>query len=455
MAEQLDVVVIGAGFAGLVAAQKIADAGRSVALLEARDRVGGRVLNHDIGNGKVVEVGGQWIGPGQDRINALAREMGVRTFPTYYTGKNVLVLGGKRSLYEGTIPKINPLVLLDFGRAQFAFDRMAKQVPIDAPWNAKRAQQWDAQTFDSWMQRNVHSKTGREFFRLFSEAVFAAEPSEFSLLNALFYTNSGKGFNKLTGTPGGAQQDRLEGGSQLVALRLAERLGDIVRLSTPVRSIAWGDGRVTVRSDDAEFEAQRVIVAIAPTLAGRIVYDPPLPAFRDQLTQRIPNGSVIKCHAVYPTPFWRAYGLTGNATGDEGPVKLTYDNSPPDGSPGVLLGFLEGKHAREMGRATPEERRKAVIGCFVRYFGPEAAEPEEYFEKDWSEEEWTRGCYGAHFPTGVWTAFGPALRAPIGEIHWSGTETATEWSGYIDGAVQSGERAAAEALAALRARITA
>ena len=375
--------------------------------------------------------------------------MGVATFPTYYKGKNVLVLGGKRSLYKGTIPKINPAVLLDFARAQLVFDRMAKHVPLDAPWTAERADEWDSQTFDSWLRRNARSKTAREFFRLFSEAVCAAEPSEFSLLNALFYTRSGKGFNKLTGTPGGAQQDRLVGGSQLVAIRLAEKLGDIVRLSSPVRHIAWGDGRVRVSGDNADVEAERVIVALAPALAGRIVYDPPLPAFRDQLTQRVPNGSVIKCHAVYARPFWRDEGLTGNATGDQGPVKLTYDNSPPDGSPGVLLGFLEGKYAREMGRVSPEERRAAVLECFVRYVGPQAATPDEYFEKDWSEDEWTRGCYGAHFPSGVWTAFGPALRAPIGEIHWSGTETATEWSGYIDGAVQSGERAALEALAAL------
>lgn len=452
MPERADIVVVGAGFAGLVAARRIADSGRSVALLEARDRVGGRVLNHDIGGGNVVEVGGQWIGPTQDKIGALAKEMGVETFPTYYKGKNVLVLDGKRSLYKGTIPRINPAVLLDFGRAQLVFDRMAKQVPVDAPWTAPRAEEWDSQTFDSWMKRNARSKTAREFFRLFSEAVFAAEPSEYSLLNALFYTRSGKGFNKLTGTPGGAQQDRLVGGSQLVALRLAERLGDIVRLSSPVRHIAWGSGRVRVSGDSADIEAERVIVAIPPTLAGRIVYDPPLPAFRDQLTQRIPNGSVIKCHAIYARPFWRDEGLTGNATGDRGPVKLTYDNSPPNGSPGVLLGFLEGKHAREMGRLPADERRAAVIECFTRYFGPEAATPDDYFEKDWSEDEWTRGCYGAHFPPGVWTAFGPALRAPIGEIHWSGTETATDWSGYIDGAVQSGERAALEALATLSGR---
>jgi monoamine oxidase len=192
--------------------------------------------------------------------------------------------------------------------------------------------------------------------------------------------------------------------------------------------------------------AARVIVAVPPTLAGRITYDPPLPAVRDQLTQRVPAGSVIKCHAVYDTPFWREAGLTGQATGDRGPVKVVFDNSPPAGSPGVLLAFLEGKAARRLNRVGPAERRDAVLGSLVDFFGPHAAKPVEYVELDWSEEEWTRGCYGAHFPPGVWTQYGPALRAPVGRIHWAGAETATVWSGYMDGAVQSGERAAAEVL---------
>ncbi len=447
-----DVAVVGAGLAGLVAARDLAEAGRSVVMLEARDRVGGRVLNHDLGDGKVVEVGGQWIGPTQDRIAALGRSLGIETFPTYYTGHNVLYLNGKRVLYTGTIPKVNPLILLDFGRAQLRFDRMARRVPLDAPWRADRAADWDSQTFESWIRRNTVSSSARAFLRLFSEAVFAAEPSDFSLLHALFYTHSGRGFDVITGTSRGAQRDRFVGGSQRVALRLAEQLGDRVRLSSPVRRIERRDGAVRVSGESADVQAQCVIVAIPPALAGRIVYDPPLPAYRDQLTQRVPPGSVIKCMTVYDSPFWREEGLTGNATSDTGPVKLTYDNSPPDGSPGVLLGFIEGAHARQLGRAAQAERRRAVIDCFVRYFGSKAASPVDYIEKDWSEDEWTRGCYGAHFPPGVWTQYGPALRAPIGEIHWAGAETSTEWNGYMDGAVRSGERAAAEVLAALAGR---
>ncbi len=280
--------------------------------------------------------------------------------------------------------------------------------------------------------------------------MWATEPEDFSLLHMLFYIHSAGGLGMLFDTQGGAQDSRFVGGSQLVSQRLAERLGpDVVRTGTPVRRIEHGDDGVTVTADGATVRARRVVVALAPTLAGRIVYDPPLPGYRDQLVQRTPMGTVVKTMAVYDEPFWRADGLTGQATSDVGPVKLTYDNSPPDGSPGVLLGFLEGARAREFGLMAPDERRRAVLGTFTRLFGPRAARPERYIERLWAEEEYTRGCYGAHMPTGAWTAYGPALRAPIGPIHWAGAEVALIWSGYMDGAVRSGESAAREVAAAL------
>jgi monoamine oxidase len=248
-------------------------------------------------------------------------------------------------------------------------------------------------------------------------------------------------------TEGGAQQDRFVGGSQLVSIRLAEGLGEgAVRLSAPVRGIERGDGGVTVRADGVTARGKAAIVALPPTLTSRIAYDPPLPGHRDQLTQRMPQGSVIKCMAIYDEPFWRAEGLTGMATSDTGPAKIVFDNSPPDGSPGVLLGFLEGGRARALGRRPAAERREAVVGGLARLFGPRASKPERFIERSWAEEEWTRGCYGCYTPPGGWTGFGDALRAPIGPIHWAGAETATVWNGYMDGAVSSGERAAAEAL---------
>jgi monoamine oxidase len=447
---EADVVVVGAGLAGLAAARALSAAGASVVVLEARDRVGGRLLNHDIGGGKVVEVGGQWIGPTQDRLAELARELAVETFPTHAEGYNLLEYGGTVRRYSGTIPRINPAVLVDVERAQRRLNRLARRVPLDAPWQAANAAKLDGQTAATWMRRNLATRSGRMLLELGIEAVWAAQPEDMSLLHVLFYIHSAGSLELLFDTEGGAQQDRFVGGSQLIPIGIADELGaERVILNAPVRRIAYGADGVTVHSDDVVARGRRAILAIAPTLAGRIAYDPPLPGYRDQLTQRMPLGTVAKCMAVYGEPFWRAEGLSGQATSDRGPIRLMFDNSPPDGSPGVLLGFLEGQRARELGRLPAEERRSAVIDCFARLFGPRTASPDDYIERLWAEEEWTRGCYGCHMPTGAWTGFGPALRAPIGPLHWAGAEYAQVWNGYMDGAVRSGDSAAAQVVEAL------
>jgi monoamine oxidase len=450
MTQEADVLIVGGGLAGLTTARDLVAAGRSVLVLEARDRVGGRMVSHSIGDGKIVEMGGQWAGPTQDRILALAADLGVATFPTYDDGAKVLHFGGKRGTYSGTIPRINPLVLAEVGRAQARLESLAKRIPIDAPWTATRALAQDAQTFETWIRRNAVSRSARSLLTLAVEAVFACEPGDISLLHVLFYSRSAGAFQALIETSGGAQQDRFVGGSQLIAERLADRLGDaVVRLAAPVRRIGVSNGQVTAGTDSGEFTGRRVVVSAPPMLAGRISYEPALPHWREQLTQRTPMGSVIKCQAIYDEPFWRADGLSGQATGDGEGSRVVFDNSPPDGSPGVLLGFLEGDEARSLGRASADVRRRAVLDSLARYFGPRAAKPSDYIELDWQQEQWTGGCYGTLFGPGVWTRYGHALRQPIGPIHWAGTETATTWTGYLDGAVQSGQRAAAEVLAQL------
>lgn len=464
-----DVVVVGAGLAGLVAARSLSQNGVRPIVLEARSRVGGRLLNEELGDGKTVEVGGQWIGPTQERIAALATELGVTTFPTYEEGRHLIEMSGRVASYSGPLTEaridlardlsraISPLALADFEQARFRLDRMARQVPLEEPWMAPKADAWDSQTFATWIRRNVRLAAARKLFELATEAVWAAEPADVSLLHTLFYLHSAGSFSMLIGTGGGAQQDRFHGGSQRIAELLAEGLGpEQMRLSSPVSRIEHGDGDVVVRVDRAAGEgggltvrARRAIVAVPPTLAGRISYDPPLPALRDQLTQRMPQGTVIKTMAVYVRPFWREEGLSGQATSDVGPARVVFDNSPPDGSPGVLLGFIEGRLARRWGVRPASERREAVLAGHARLFGERAAKPERFIERVWSEEEWTRGCYGCLMTTGGWTEYGIALRAPIGLLHWAGAETATVWNGYMDGAVRSGERAASEVLAAL------
>jgi monoamine oxidase len=446
---RVDVAVVGAGLAGLVAARELRRGGARVHLLEARDRVGGRLLNVELGDGTVVEIGGQWVGPTQHRVAQLGRELGLETFPTYAQGHNLIEWGSRLIRYRGAIPRINLAVLLDVAQARARLDRMARTVPLEAPWQATNADRWDNQTFWSWIKRNTTTRGARKLLELAAEAVWAASAADLSLLHVLFYTHSAGGFDLLIGTEGGAQQDRYVGGSQLLATRLHAQLDDCVRLSTPVFTIEHGSGDIRINAKGAAIKAAAAIIAIPPVLCGRLSYDPPLPGLRDQLTQRMPQGSVIKCMAVYTEPFWRQEGLSGQATSVNGPVKVMFDNSPSGGTPGVLLGFLEGRQARLLAQWTPAQRRRTVIGCFVRVFGQRAADPDQYVEKIWPDDQWSRGCYGCYMPPGGWATFGTALRSPVGHIHWAGSETATEWAGYMDGAIQSGQRAAGEVLAQL------
>ncbi len=445
-----DVVVVGAGLAGLAAARELAAAGRDVVVLEARDRVGGRTLNEPIGDGKIVEIGAQWVGPTQDRVLALIAELGLETFPTYVAGKNIFERGGRLGRYSGTIPRTNPVGLAEVGVAMKRLNRMAAAVPPEAPWKAPNAERWDSETFATWMRRNVRTEVARDILRLAIIGVWACEPRDLSLLHVLFYIRSAGSLEILTDAEGGAQQDRIVGGSQLISLRMAEQLGStVVELATPVRAIRHSDAGATVVSDRLTVSAHRAIVAVPPALAGRIAYDPPLPAVRDGLSQRMAQGSVVKCMAVYERPFWRDRGLSGAVTSVTGPVSVGFDNSPPEGSPGVLLGFLEGRAAREAADLPQTERRRMVAECLARFFGPEAANPIGYVDRAWGADEWSRGCYGGFMPTGAWTDYGPALRRPIGPIHWAGAETATVWNGYMDGAVGSGQDAARAVLASL------
>lgn len=440
-----DVAVVGAGLSGLRAARALVDAGREVVVLEARERVGGRVLNASLGDGVQVDLGGQWVGSDHARMQRLADELGIGMFPQFGDGQNLLDVGGKRRRYRGTIPRLGLGVLWDIFIARRRIARLAGEVGAERPWAAERAAELDGRTLAEWCEANVRTPIARELIGLVGRTVWGTGPEELSMLHALFYVSAAGSFDKLIDTEGGAQQDRLEGGAQTLALGLAASLGDRVLLSTPVRRIEQRDDSVLVAAGEVEVEAKRVIVALPPVIAARIQFDPPLPEQRRRLAEQLRPGTLNKCIALYEEPFWRSDGLSGESVTDAGPVTLTFDCSPQDGSAGVMLGFVGGPEAREMAAIAPAERRTAVLDCFERLFGPGAAQPLDYAEQAWAgEEEWSGGGPTSNFGPGGWTECGPALREPVGRVHWAGTETATVWSGYMEGALQAGERAAAE-----------
>ena len=442
-----DVVVVGAGLAGLSAARALLDAGVDVVVLEARDRVGGRTHSVVEEGGRVIEYGGQWVGPTQDRVLALIDELNLDMFTQYSDGSNQQLTGGSLLQYQGAIPTGDPVQAADLMEAMVELTMRAMELDPAKPWEHPAAALLDATTLETWISAQAYSEGAKGWLRAMSRALFPAEPGEISLLHALFYLRSGGGVEKMIGTINSAQESRISAGSQQLSIRLAALLGDRVRLECPVTRIDRTDDSVLVHHDGGTISARRVIVAIPPVLAGRIRYSPALPGVRDQLTQRSFMGSVIKVHAVYDRPFWRDAGLSGHVTADTGAVQITFDQTHPDRAEGMLVGFIDSHQARAASQLTEDERRAMVVADLVRLFGEQAQHPSAYYERSWIDEEWSRGCYVGMMTPGTWSTLGQALREPIGPIHWAGTETAVIWNGYMDGAIRSGEDAAAVILA--------
>jgi monoamine oxidase len=449
---EADVVVIGAGLAGLTAARELVAAGLSVAVLEARDRVGGRLLNHDLGDGQVTEIGGQFVGPTQDHILALAKDVGVAAYRATVPGESVYVHGGTAKRFSGSTPP-DPLALPDMGIALARIAKAVGKVDPKAPWQAPDARALDGMTYETWLRKAEITGAAVDLVNIFLNSAYGGEARDASALFSLWYvstfgdeTHPGT-MERGTGTEGGAQESRFVGGSQLVAQRLAVELDGRVRLSAPVRRISQDSTGVTVVSDAGDWRARRVIVAVPPLLASRIVWDPLLPPQQDQLFQRLPFGTLMKCVAVYDKPFWRAEGLSGmGLLRDGSPIREMFDNTPPDGGPGVLMGFLGGREWRKWAHRPARERRGAVLRCFAQVVGERAFDTVDYVEQDWTAEQWTQGGPSSVAAPGVLTAYGEWMGRSFGRVHWAGSEFSPYWTGFMDGAVRSGKQAATELL---------
>lgn len=455
-----DVVIVGAGLAGLTAAAKLRAGGASVRVLEARDRVGGRTLNHDLGDGRIVDSGGQFVGPTQDSVLALAREWGVATFPAFDAGLNTYLRGDRISRFRGGIPP-DPAALPDLGVMMSRIDRAARSIPRSAPWSANRAAALDAQTLESWLRRASATSGGLDLLNVFLGSAFGGTAAETSALFGLWYIG-GAGNEYTPGTvdraisgAGGAQESRFVGGAQELSLRLAAHLGDDVVLKSPVRRIEQTGPQVAVCTDEGVYRAERVVVAVPPVLAAKIVWDPLLPPQQEALFERMPMGTLAKIEAVYPTPFWRDRGLSGHAVfRDATTICSMFDNSPADGGVGILMGFLGAEGWRRLAHRSPAQRRGAVLRDFAAVVGPEALSPSDWVEQDWTREEWTRGGPTSVLAPGVLSRLGRWRDVPFRRVHWAGAEHSDYWNGYLDGAVRSGTAVAGQVLAGLGAEST-
>lgn len=445
--EQHDAVVIGAGYAGLAAALTLADAGRSVVVLEARDRVGGRVRTDQV-DGVPLDLGGMWLGAGHDRFAAWADRFGAQTFPTPQHGHDGLVR-------DGVLERITSLpggwATLTALPALAQLEALARRLDVARPWGAPRAAELDRITADEWLRRWIPHRRTRALLAAVFTSSFAADPVEYSLLALVTGIADGGGLREMLGAEGGAQQDLFVSGADSPARAAAEVLGDRVWLGTPVWRIERSTDGVVAQGHSGEpvrVVARRAIIAIPPAQVLGLQIVPGLGARRRNYWQRSPMGSAYKAAAVYPRPFWRDAGWSGAVMDPDGPISSAFDATPPDG-PGVLMTLVCGGAARRLAERPGPARRQLVLGAFGAWFGSSAVDPIAFREVCWDDEPWSGGGYSAVPTPGTISTLAGGTAAPDGVLHWAGTETADKSRGYIDGAIRSGERAATEVLAAL------
>ena len=442
-----DVVVVGAGASGLTAAADLRAAGLEVVVLEARDRVGGRLRTETI-DGAMLELGGQWVSPDQTALIATLGELGLETYSRWRDGESVYVSAdGTASRFTGDIFPASEHTQAEIERLIVVMDDLVAETDVAAPWAHPRAAELDHVSFSAWLEQQSDDPEARANIALFiADAMLTKPAHSFSLLQALQMASSAGSFSNLVDADF-ILDKRVVGGLQRVPLTLAEQLGDAVRLGQPVETLEWSDDGVVATTPDLRVAARWAVVAVPPNLYSRIEYLPALPARRQQWHQHVSLGLVIKVHAVYETPFWRDAGLSGTAFSPYQPVHEAYDNSNHDDPRGTLVGFVSDEKADRLLALPADERRAAILDSLASYYGEQARTPVVYYESDWASDEWTGGAYATSFDLGGLSRWGHDQRVPVGPIRFSSSDIAAEGFQHVDGAIRVGHDVAAEIVA--------
>ncbi|MFC8733459.1 flavin monoamine oxidase family protein [Luteimicrobium sp. NPDC057192] len=443
--QHADVVVVGAGIAGLTVADQLTREGHHVVVLEGRDRVGGRIRQAEVA-GVAVDAGATWVAPGHTAVRDLARRLGCELVPQFHQGKGVLSFDGRRRVESVTA--LAPWVMLDLARIMRALDRAADDLPSSSPWEHPHAARLDATSLGEWLTAKRALKNTRKFVTMISLVHWGAPVGDVSLFNVLRYIKTLGGIEHMLAVEGGDQQDRMLGTMHTMVSGLADTLGPRVLLGSPVEGVTTAGDRVTVRTPVHTIEARYVVVTASPMHRSSIEFTPALPEQHYGLARTWRLGALSKAFVAYDRPFWRDDGLSGEGMSDDETVFLTFDVSPHPDGPGILMAFCD---ARGFDAHDEGERRRRVVDHLVHLYGQRAREVTDYTDFSWGNDSFAPGGPNPAVAPKAWTAFGPYLREPVGRIHWAGTETADETSGTMNGAILSGMRAAAEVTARLAA----
>ena len=424
------VAVIGAGMSGLIAARELQRRGVDVVVLESASRPGGRVLTETTALGSRIDLGGQWLGHGHHRFEALAAELGATIFAMRTPKRPAVVDGNATISYVGPATIVaNSVLLVWEGLSRVGIPRSWKELSVG-----------------SWLRR-VPNHRARRILELLVSISTTADLDRLSMHAFLEMVRYQGGLTTMLSSAGGAQESLLVEGAGTLAERLAAELDGKIVFDSPVTALHRDVSGVTVHSATGMYRADKVIVTVPPPMVARIEHRPALPAERIRLQDNTYMGSVYKAIAVYDRPFWRARGHAESASITE-PAMAVFDSSPPDG-PGHLCVLIAGPEARDLDTLSETARRSTVLAPIAAHLGTDVLEPRSWHEKSWHLDGHVGGGYLALPSIGHADGHLPHTSEPTGHIHWAGTESASEHAGYIEGAIESGERAAHEVFATL------